>query len=196
MQRIKLNNDSSILNVYDQYLTKMEADNLLNYVDKLDIETRPEIVVYGKICKQNRDVGFFSDESHGYKYSGRIMKSQKLTPLLKNILNRVNATLNTNFNGILINRYNDGNDNIGAHLDDESTLCNNTVASISLGSSRIFRVKNKKTSEKIDIDVHHGQLLVMAGTMQKYYTHEIPKQLKIRHKRISLTFRMHIDDKK
>ena len=38
------------------------------------LENRPEIIVYGKKCKQHRNVGFFSDESSGYRYSNRIMK--------------------------------------------------------------------------------------------------------------------------
>jgi hypothetical protein len=41
------------------------------------LEERPEIIVYDKVCKQQRYVGFFSDESIGYKYSNRIMASQK-----------------------------------------------------------------------------------------------------------------------
>ena len=38
----------------------------------IDIETqleeKPTIIIFDKICKQNRDVGFFSNDSKGYLY--------------------------------------------------------------------------------------------------------------------------------
>ena len=43
-------------------------EQCIAYVEP-QLEERPEIIVYGKVCKQQRNVGFFSDESIGYKYS-------------------------------------------------------------------------------------------------------------------------------
>ena len=57
---------------------------------KTKLKVRPEIKVFGKICHQNRDVGFFSDESTGYKYSGYIAESIPLTSALKTLLDIVN----------------------------------------------------------------------------------------------------------
>ena len=62
---------------------------------------------------------------------------------------------------------------------------------ISLGATRIFRCRNKKTLEKYDIEVKNGQLLAMCGNFQKEFTHEVPIQKTVRDERISLTFRRH-----
>ena len=90
----------------------------------------PSIIVYGNIVKQRRNVGFFSNESLGYFYSKKLMKSQPLTDEMLMILEKVNIFLKTNFNGILINNYINGSSCIGAHSDDEKTLSNNKVAII------------------------------------------------------------------
>jgi hypothetical protein len=40
---------------------------------------KPEITVYGKIAHQHRNIGFFSDTSKGYWYSGQLAASQPLS---------------------------------------------------------------------------------------------------------------------
>jgi alkylated DNA repair dioxygenase AlkB len=90
-----------------------------------------------------------------------------------------------------VNVYSDGEDSIGAHSDDESELWMSKVACLSLGASRIFRMKNKLSGAKVDTVTKHGQLLVMEGNFQREFSHEIPVQKKITGKRISLTFRYH-----
>jgi len=179
------------------------SKKLFDYVKSLEVsdivkETphilqNPQVIVYGRICKQNRNVGFFSDFSKGYKYSGQIMKSQKLTPIFKRLLEDVNKRFETNFNGILINHYEDGSDYIGKHRDDESGLDpnKNAIASISFGSERKFRIRNNEGSIIKDIDTENGMFMMMLGDFQKKYTHEIPIQKKIKEPRWSLTFRYH-----
>ena len=153
---------------------------------------KPEIRVYGKICHQNRNVGFFSDESIGYRYSGQLAPSQPLTENLKKLINIINETTNSNFNGILVNEYPDGNHTIGAHSDDESGLGKNGVVGISYGATRKFRIRTKN-DKKIykDVEMRHGDVLHMTGDFQKEFTHEIPVQKKIMGGRISFTFRYH-----
>lgn len=103
----------------------------------------------------------------------------------------------TSFNGVLLNFYPDGEHYIGPHSDDESALSTGgKVVSLSLGSERTFRIRDKITKKIIkfsgkEISTKSGRLLVMSGDFQKHYTHEIPKQSKIKYPRISLTFREH-----
>ena len=61
------------------------------------------------------------------------------------LLKIVNELTQNNFNGILVNHYCDGNQYIGAHSDDEKELGTNGVVSISYGSERKFRIREKKT---------------------------------------------------
>ena len=99
------------------------------------------------------------------------MKATKLTgtpegEFLLSLLNQVNKSLGTNFNGLLINRYQMGEHNIGAHSDNESSLDKNNkaVASLSFGAERKFRIRNKVTKEIVlDIKTEQGMLVVMDG---------------------------------
>jgi len=113
----------------------------------IELNEEPEIIIMGKKCYQRRNVGFFSNESTGYKYSGQISKSIPLnkSPILEWILPQINLALNTNFNGILVNSYKNGEKYIGAHSDDENGLDNNclkTVVSIAYGTTRLFRIRD------------------------------------------------------
>lgn len=153
---------------------------------------RPEIKVFGKICHQPRDVGFFSDESIGYRYSHQMMPSQSLLPSLSSLLDIVNRKFDANFNGILVNLYVDGNDSIGDHSDDESSLGKEGVIAISSGATRKFRIRDK-TSRKIikDIPMDHGMIIQMSGQFQREFTHGIPVEKRVKESRISFTFRHH-----
>ena len=66
----------------------------VDYVkDKL--KHRPEIIMFGKVCHQNRAIGFFSDESIGYYYSRKLMRSQPLGGPLKDLLDQTNGIFGT-----------------------------------------------------------------------------------------------------
>lgn len=165
--------------------------------NELPLEHRPAITVFGKQGRQNRDVGFFSDTSIGYRYSGTLMRSKPASdyPLLTDLLSDVNHTVGANFNGVLVNRYVGGNDYLGAHSDDESALDKLTkaVAAISYGATRTFRIRDKHSKKIVlDLPMTSGMLLVMDGDFQSEFTHEIPTQAKVKGTRISLTFRHHL----
>jgi alkylated DNA repair dioxygenase AlkB len=167
-------------------------DTCVAYVKPL-LEIQPEIIVFNKTCRQKRNVGFFSNESIGYNYSRKTMKAKPLNPELSQLLTTVNTLLDADFNGILVNEYEDGTQYISAHSDDESGLSTVGVASISYGSERIFRIRDKKNKTILhDETTTHGSIIHMGGAFQSLYTHEIPVQKKIKTPRISLTFRKHL----
>lgn len=167
-------------------------EQCISHVEPLLLE-RPEIIIYGKPCKQHRNVGFFSNESIGYKYSKKLMASQPLSTSLATLLVVINNLLGTQFNGILVNKYMDGHDYISAHSDDETGLDGIGVVAISYGAERIFRIRHKNDKSIIcDEPTTHCGILHMGGNFQKLYTHEIPPQKKITESRISFTFRRHI----
>jgi alkylated DNA repair dioxygenase AlkB len=161
------------------------------------LEERPNVIIYGKVMKQPRSVGFFSDISHGYRYAKNTMCSKPLTPALSELIRSINSIIGSEFNGILVNKYKDGNDHICAHSDDESRLDVNGVVSISYGAARIFRIRDKATKNIVyDEPTTHCSIFHMGGDFQKIYTHEIPVQKKIKEPRISFTFRKHRRDDK
>jgi alkylated DNA repair dioxygenase AlkB len=158
--------------------------------DKLILN--PPIVVYDKQCVQHRSIGFFSDTSIGYKYSNQLSKSIKLTPKLTILLELINNKFKSEYNGILVNKYNDGNDYIGAHSDNETNLDNIGVISISYGAIRKFRIRDKTTRKIVkDIPTVPFQIIHMAGNFQKEFIHEIPIEKKVKGGRYSFTFRKH-----
>ena len=198
IRSIKMTKNSKII-YHPQFIKPEKADKLFERCKELELVKNPEIRLYGRTMKMNRSVGFYSDESDGYKYSGQKARSQPLPKFLKRVLDRVNRKMGTDYNGILINRYENGSESIGAHSDDEKFLSNHEVAGISLGAVRIVRFRGKRTvlnhngKKYIDLKLDHGSLFAMIGDdFQRNYTHEIPKDLKIKDLRISLTFRHHM----
>jgi alkylated DNA repair dioxygenase AlkB len=192
MERVLENSDKTGYLEKGVFLDKILLEECVAYVEP-HLEEQPEIIVYGKKCKQHRNIGFFSDESIGYRYSKKLMHSKPMSPCMERLLNVINKTLDAYFNGILVNKYMNGNDYIGAHSDDESGLDKVGVVSISYGAERIFRIRDKKTKKIICNEVTtHCSVLHMGGDFQKIYTHEIPIQKKVKNSRISFTFRKHI----
>lgn len=169
--------------------------NLDEIIEEIDnqLESNLTIMVYGRECIQRRSIGFFSNDSIGYKYSKKLVESKPLTPLLENLLNEINQRFNSDYNGILINKYLDGNEYIGKHSDDETALSNAGVIAMSYGAKRTFRIRDKNTNAIIiDVPTNQNEILVMGGNFQKEFTHEIPVEKKITETRYSLTFRKHL----
>lgn len=191
MIRVFQNSEQSAFLSKGNFIDNALIDECVAYVMPL-LEERPEIVVFGKKCRQNRNVGFFSDQSIGYKYSNNLMKSKPLQEKLGVLLTIVNNTLGTEFNGVLVNEYKNGEDYIGAHSDDEAGLTDVGVVSISYGAERTFRIRDK-TTKKIVHDEPTAQygILQMGGNFQQLYTHEVPIQKRIKTSRVSFTFRKH-----
>lgn len=159
------------------------ADNLPHY---------PSIIISGREVQQRRDVGFFSDESEGYRYSGQMARSQPLTENLKTLMGIMNKHYEAQFNGILINRYNHGRDYIGAHSDDETYLDTKAgVVAISVGAERTFVIRGKVDTRFVaGIPLPDMSIVHMSGDFQKEFTHQIPPVLQA-DTRYSFTFRHH-----
>ncbi len=190
---------SILLNDNQSFLSHSKYDNielLQSCIEDVneELEIKPEIIVFDKVCHQQRDIGFYSNNSIGYHYSNKLMKSKPLTENLEKLIKEVNEIFSSEFNGILINRYNDGTNYIGAHSDDEKGLDENIgVVSLTYGEKRIFRIRDKFTKKIIlDVEPETGDFIQMGGRFQKYYTYEIPVQKKIKSARYSFTFRKHI----
>jgi len=165
----------------------------LKCIDEVEylLYEKPEIKFFGKVCYQQRNVGFFSDIVTGYKYSGQIMEAQPLTDNLRKLLIRVEKLCDVKFNAILVNEYEDGANYIGAHSDDVRSLEHCTIACIS-SSIRTFRIRDKNTKRiECDVDTIPTHLLVMNGGFQKEFTHEIPINKHKNDSRYSFTFRCH-----
>lgn len=93
------------------------------------------------------------------------------------------------FNGVHCNLYKNGQDYIGYHSDDESSMAP-WIASLSFGATRQFVLQNKETKEKMCYMLESGSLLLMGPGCQQNWKHCVPKTKKVRSGRINLTFRV------
>lgn len=120
----------------------------------------------------------------------------------------VNELLNTKtlFNSCLVNYYKNGQNTIKAHRDTPDSFgMYPIIANFSYGETRNMLIKkidyntenfnslkhDKNEDMNLDINLEHNSLLIMSGSSQKYFTHEIPSS-NTQLSRVSFTFRKHI----
>jgi alkylated DNA repair dioxygenase AlkB len=155
--------------------------------DTLAWEQKPG--AFGHI--QPRLTASYGDDGVSYRYSGTVNVALPWTDTLIEIKQKI-ETVRGEYNYCLLNRYRNGHDSMGMHADDEPEM-GNVIGSLSLGATRTFRIKHNKTKETRNFQVGHGTLIIMAGAMQKFWKHEIPKTKEDVGERINLTFRKIIE---
>ncbi|MFN3299274.1 MAG: alpha-ketoglutarate-dependent dioxygenase AlkB family protein, partial [Sediminibacterium sp.] len=136
----------------------------------------------------------YQDESGIFEYDFPLKEGKNLLKIELIGANGKKAVVekisNETYNSCLLNLYHDGEEGMGWHSDAEPELKpNGAIASISFGAERKFNFKHKITQEKKQIILHHGSLLVMKGTTQRYWQHQLPSSKIIKEPRINLTFR-------
>ncbi|HWB14206.1 MAG TPA: alpha-ketoglutarate-dependent dioxygenase AlkB [Pirellulales bacterium] len=136
---------------------------------------------------QPRLTASYGEEGVTYFYSGTENKALPWTPMLLEIKAKIEA-VKGRYNYCLLNRYRSGADSVGMHADNEPGE-GSIIGSLSLGATRTFRIRHNKTKEARTFKLSHGTLLIMAGTMQQFWKHEVPKTQADVGERINLTFR-------
>jgi alkylated DNA repair dioxygenase AlkB len=149
--------------------------------------------MYGKACQQKRSVGFFSNACIGYEYSGQKIKALAMLDWMNELIEYVNCKFGAEFNGILVNKYANGEEYMARHSDDECELdLAAGVVMISIGAVRTFRIRDKRTGAiRLNVLTHPGRMIQMSGEFQREFVHEIPVERKVSSARYSLTFRRH-----
>ncbi len=150
------------------------------------------ITVFGKSHPQPRLTSLFGNEGKPYGYSNIIMQPNPWSPLIMYIKNQIEEICQETFTTVLLNKYRDGKDSNGWHADNEKELGKNPIiVSVSFGAERIFQMKHNSIKNlKQNIVLEHGSLLLMKGTTQHFWKHQIPKTAKKINERINLTFRI------
>lgn len=172
------------------------ATDLFERLEKEIAWKQEDIVMFGKRIPQPRLVAWYGDEGISYTYSGLQLTANTWSPTLLEIKGSIETASNAVYNSVLLNLYRDGKDSMSWHSDDEPELGTNPViASVSLGGKRRFhlRHKSKQDQARIRLDLAHGSLLVMGGSLQHHWQHQISKTKKPVAPRINLTFRSILD---
>lgn len=176
--------DGGILHYDDAFLPPdLASEYFAELLEQTPWEQKPG--VFGHM--QPRLTASYGNPGLAYRYSGTENPAIPWTPILLEIKEKIEA-VQGEYNFCLLNRYRSGQDSVGMHADDEPGM-GNVIGSLSLGATRTFRIKHNKMKETMSFQVGNGTLIIMAGTMQKYWKHEVPKTMEDVGERINLTFR-------
>lgn len=180
------------LNYLPAFFTKMESDRLMTTLLEEIEWKQDEISMYGKRINLPRLSAWYGENEKSYTYSGIKLEPKPWIGCLLDIKSRIELEANVKFSSVLLNRYRNGQDYVGWHSDSEKELGTNPViGSVNFGATRKFqfRMASDKT-EKFELDLKHGTLLIMQGQTQHYWQHQIPKTTTKIGERINLTFRV------
>ena len=184
----------SDINLHQDHFDAEIAGNLLRDLTEEIPWVQNKIRFYGKESLVPRLESWHGDEGMSYTYSGIRMDAKPWTKNLLMIKESIEPIAKTTFNSVLINYYRDGKDRVAWHSDDEKELGKNPViASVSLGAERKFKLRHKKYKEnqlQHEVFLQNGSLLLMSGSTQHHWLHEIPRTAKPIGPRINLTFRV------
>ncbi len=149
-----------------------------------------QLYLYGKWFNVPRLMCWYGDVDAYYRYSGVNHTPHPWIEILSEIKLDIEDYCACYFNSVMANLYRDGQDSMGCHADDERELGENPrIASLSFGEKRVLRFRHQKHKTKLDIELGAGDLLIMAGELQHFWHHELPKTRKPKQPRINLTFR-------
>ncbi|WP_445368314.1 alpha-ketoglutarate-dependent dioxygenase AlkB family protein [Methylomonas sp. BW4-1] len=149
-----------------------------------------QIHIFGRWVPVPRLMAWYGDPGADYRYSGVDHQPLPWTSELQSIRSDVETVCQQSFNSVLANMYRDGRDSMGCHADNEKELgANPLIASLSFGETRLLRFRHARSRTVLDIELRHGDLLIMAGELQHHWRHELPKTRQLKQARINLTFR-------
>lgn len=179
------------ISFYPNFFSSQQSDSIFEELLNTIPWQQDELTVFGKKYQQPRLTALFGNDGKPYSYSSITMQPNPWTLLLQKIKIHIETSTGKTFNAVLLNLYRDGKDSNGWHADNEKELGTNPIiASLSFGATRPFHLKHisdKSLTKKIMLT--HGSLLIMQGTTQHFWKHQIPKTAKPIGPRINLTFR-------
>lgn len=177
---------------HPSFLNEWESDRLLTELTQTINWRQDWITIYGRSMPQPRLTSWYGDPGKSYTYSGITMIPTPWAPILLDLKAKVDAVSGVVFNSVLLNLYRDGSDSMGWHSDDELELGQNPViGSLSLGGTRRFMLRHRfEQGLKHQLELTSGSFLLMQGTTQHHWQHQVPKTKRLVPPRINLTFRV------
>jgi len=179
--------DAELLLV-ENFFNKKESDAYYHRLLTDTVWSEYEMPMYDKVVKAPRMIAWFEDKADVQNEK----KTMELTEDLKKIRERVEQQTQLTFNAVLLNLYRNGNDGVAWHSDKTGRSgINPVIASVTFGETRIFRLRHKFRKEipQVEIPLHHGSFLLMSGTTNSFWEHQVPKTARKILPRINLTFR-------
>ncbi|WP_105170527.1 alpha-ketoglutarate-dependent dioxygenase AlkB family protein [Pseudoalteromonas sp. T1lg24] len=174
---------------FEHFIAEQKARSLYQQLLALEWQ-QPTLTIFNKQHTIPRKQIYMGDAGTGYRYSNQLFLPEPWHVSVLNLKNSLNNWFGTQFNAALLNWYRNGEDKMGWHADDEPELgFSPTIASISLGSSRKFKIRENTSKHVTDLILSNGSCLLMTGNSQRDYQHSLPVQKRVNDGRINLTFR-------
>jgi alkylated DNA repair dioxygenase AlkB len=149
-----------------------------------------ELIMFGKKIITARKVAWYGDNHFSYVYSHKLKLVSIWTTELLNLKNQIEKKCGETFNSCLLNLYHHGKESMGWHSDNERELVpNGTIASVSFGAERKFMFRHNEKKNNLTLMLESGSILLMKGSIQTHWKHQLPAMAKITTPRINLTFR-------
>jgi|SaaInlStandDraft_4_1057021.scaffolds.fasta_scaffold08581_2 alpha-ketoglutarate-dependent dioxygenase alkB family protein 2 len=196
---ISLKDNDGKLNVTYQDNFISEGDEILQLLNNDIIYNSAEeskIKIFGKEIEIPRRQVAYGETGTSYKFSGTTVVAKnwnddnELCKFILKVKNKISQEFDFDPNFVLINRYDNGDQYIGFHSDDEKDLVSDSpIVGVTFGHSRELIFKNNKTNKKKSIVTKHGSIYSINYPTNKYYKHSIPKTKHVNTFRISFTFR-------
>lgn len=179
--------------LYENFFSPEESNELYERLTENIHWQQDYIQFYGKSIAVPRLSAWYGDLRFSYTYSGILMKPRPWNDDLLFIKERMDKEVGVHFSSCLLNLYRTGKDSVNWHQDNERELGRNPIiGSVSFGATRPFQLKHvdKEKPNKTVIPLSHGSFLLMKGTTQHYWKHQIPKTALQVAPRINLTYRI------
>lgn len=177
---------------YPAFFDPAESDRLFEALLNT-IQWKQDVIrLYGKQVPLPRLSAWYGDTDKPYTYSGITLQPHPWTDELLAIKARIEACSGAQFSSVLLNRYRSGQDYVGWHADDEKELGNNPkIGSVNFGATRRFQLRRKDDHAiKHEVELRHGTFLLMQGSTQHFWQHQVPKTATKIGERLNLTFRL------
>jgi alkylated DNA repair dioxygenase AlkB len=181
--------DGDVL-LFESFFDQRESNEIFEKLKTETVWKQEGMKIFGKEVPFPRLTAWYAKEGKNYTYSGLRNTPQALTPLLEMLKDNCEVVAKTPFNSALLNYYRQGSDSMGWHADNETELGPNPViASLTFGASRKFQFKHRTVPKSTqNIVLNHGSLLIMQGSTQHHWLHQVPKSTSS-GVRINITFR-------
>lgn len=166
--------------------------NLLEEVLPILCNGVTSIITGGRRTAIPRQQAGFGDTGLTFNYSHTVVNAHQWTSTLSGLRDTLLSVTGVAYNFALVNRYADGNQYIGHHRDDTTSLVAlSPIACFSFGATRDFvlRQDNESKQPSLSVPLQNGSLLIMQYPTNRFWTHSIPKRVRLTGVRISVTFR-------
>ena len=144
-----------------------------------------DIRVFGQWHKEPRLTAWWGPS---YQYATVQWPARQWDGAMEILAQEVQQCAGATYNAVLVNGYRNGQDAMGWHRDNEPEIDTSSIASLSLGASRTFKIRDRRTSEVLNIELHHGDLLLMEH-LQEDHEHSVPRRKRVQEPRLNFTFR-------